>query len=169
MSCGGDVLQQVVHVLQITNAGKTQILTVAAEPQVLIDQAKQGVRGPPGPEGPAGGTSLTFPAGAALGGHRAVRLLNGAAIYASNDAPDDRNLVVGITRGAAVEGDDVVIQSVGLMAEPSWSWTPDRQVFLGLNGLLTQTPPTSGFILIIGIAVASDQILIGAKMPIIVI
>ena len=144
----------------------TETLVVDGPKEVLVDYA--GTQGPPGPPGEAGAAGyVEFPAALPLGGHRAVRLLAGLAIYADNAVPQDANVVLGITRGAVTGGDLAQIQFAGLMTEPSWAWTPDLPVFCGSAGLLTQTPPTSGFSLIVGIATTATQILIGAKMPIV--
>lgn len=110
--------------------------------------------------------SVTFPAGAALGGNRALRLAAGKAAYADSGAPGHANLVLGISRNAAALNSPVAIQTGGLMTEPSWTWTPDQPVFCGSEGVLTQASPASGFALIVGVAVSATQILIEAKMPI---
>ncbi len=142
-----------------------ELLVVGQESQtVLLDAGSQG---PPGPPGELGQAYVEFPAAVPIGGHRAVRLLGGAAIYTDNTSLPDANLVLGITRGAADAGALAQIQFNGLMAEPSWAWTPDLPVFVGVAGVLTQTPPTSGFSLIVGIATRADQIFIGAKAPIV--
>jgi len=99
--------------------------------------------GPPGPAGAGGaGTALTKTAGTALSGHRAVVLdVSGEAIYADNTVLAHRDKVLGLTSGAASAGADVTIVSYGEITEPSWTWTLDEPVFLGANGLLTQTAP----------------------------
>ncbi|MEZ2293931.1 hypothetical protein [Variovorax sp. RCC_210] len=131
---------------------------------VLVDEGRQG---PPGPPGGLGQAYVEFPAAVPLGGHRAVRLLAGQAIYADHTVVADANAVLGITRGAVEEGALAQIQFGGLMTEPSWAWTPDQPVFVGLEGVLTQPSPTTGFSLIVGIATLPTQILIGAKAPIV--
>ena len=143
-----------------------EMLVVADGPQrILIDRA--GRQGPPGPPGQSGNAYVEFPAALPLGGHRVVRLLNGQAIYADNTVLADANIVLGITLGAVTGGGMAQIQFNGLMTEPSWAWTPDMPVFCGTAGLLTQTPPVSGFSLIVGIAASPTQIFIGAKSPIV--
>jgi len=122
----------------------------------------------PGPRGELP-LYVEFPAATALGGNRAVRLVAGEATYADNASVADANLVLGITRGAVVLGDIVQIQVTGLMTEPSWAWTSDAPVFVGAAGVLTQTSPSTGYTLIVGIATSPTQILIGARMPIVVV
>lgn len=152
----------------VVDAAEPDLLMVEAEsPVVLLEAAVQGPPGPAGPAGEPGTPYVEFTAGTALGGHRAVRLQGGVAVYASNTALVDANVVLGITRGAADAGQPVQIQFMGLLTEPSWAWVPDLPVFCGINGLLTQAAPTVGFSLVVGIATTPTQVFIGAKMPIV--
>ena len=139
-------------------------LSEAAE---VIELAMQGPPGPPGLDGSsASAPYVTFPAAGPIGGNRAVRLTAGLASYADASMLPDANLVLGISRAAAVNGAPVQIQTGGLMTEPSWAWTADQPVFCGANGTLTQSAPVAGFDLILGIALSATQIHIGARMPI---
>lgn len=112
-----------------------------------------------GPPGPAGGSSVTLVAGATLSGHRVVtKASNGTAVYADN-------LTVGaeplwLTLGAALSGADVDAQSSGVVDEPSWSWTPGP-IYLGSNGLLTQTlPGAPAFLCQVGYATSPTSIVL---------
>lgn len=80
-----------------------------------------------------------------IGGHRVVVLDGGKAIYADKDTPGHINKVYGISIGAGSIGQNVTIRTYGKLEEVTWNWIPDRLIFLGNNGLLTQTPPTTGF------------------------
>jgi hypothetical protein len=165
-----DAIEQPADVLETPSE---ELVTVDGDEAVIVTREPEitlldvGTQGPPGQPGEVGQAYVEFAAAVALGGHRAVRLLNGEAIYADHSVIGDANAVLGITRGAAAAGVLAQIQFAGLMTEPSWTWTPDLPVFVGLAGVLTQTPPTSGFSLIVGIATRSDQIFIGAKAPIV--
>lgn len=99
----------------------------------------------------ASGLVISRTAGAALGGHRAVYVLlsDGKAYYANPDAT--ARFTIGITTGAASSGAPVSIQCDGVMVEPSWSWSGSEVVWLGANGTLTQTVPTSGTAFQIGV------------------
>lgn len=168
------IVIEVPGAVEVVGDDTTQLVTTAEPQLALVDEGGQsmllvetGQQGPPGRPGEVGAAYVEFVAGVALGGHRAARLLNGEAVYADHTSVADANVVLGITRGAAATGAVAQIQFAGLMNEPSWNWTPDQPVFVGLAGVLTQTPPASGFSLIVGVATASNQIFIGAKAPIV--
>ena len=143
------------------------VAPVVPPPELVSTRGPKGDRGPQGLPGSAGSGYVEFPAAVALGGHRAVRLQAGQAIYASSDAAADANLVLGLTLGAVDANGTAQIQTSGVMDEPSWAWTADLPVFCGVAGVLTQVPPTTGFSLIVGTAVTPTSIFIGAKSPIV--
>lgn len=152
----------------VVNTTDEQVLVNAAgESHVVTTAAEQGPPGPPGPAGSSGAVNLPFIAGMTLSGHRAVRAEAGEAVYADCTVLTDAQQVLGITLGAAMAGASVDVQASGEMVEPSWSWTPGLPVFLGVNGLLTQTPPAVGFQLIVAVAVSPTKIIVGIKQPII--
>lgn len=167
------VLESVEHISEVTEAPANELLVERDQDLLIVEQEQTvrvlevGTQGPPGPPGAAGGAALSLIAGTALGGHRAVRSLAGVAVYADCQALADANLVLGITQGAANSGAPVFVQVMGLMAEPSWSWVADLPVFVGQEGVLTQTPPEAGYRLIVGAATSATQIHIGLKMPIV--
>jgi hypothetical protein len=143
-----------------------EALDVAAGGEAIeVEETLEGPIGPPGPPGPAGGASVTKTAAEAVSGHRAVKAVGDQVAYASADVAGDAELVLGVTVGAAIAGAPATVQTVGEMVEGSWAWTVGP-VFLGLNGLLTQTPPAAAFVRQIGVAVASDRLLIDLRPPI---
>jgi hypothetical protein len=52
------------------------------------------------------------------------------------------------------------------MTEPSWDWTPGLPLYVGPDGILVQSPPASGFIREIGLAVSPTSIVIRHMVPI---
>jgi hypothetical protein len=69
-------------------------------------------------------------------------------------------------RGAALEGDSVTIQALGLITEPSWQWIPGP-LWLGSNGVITQTIPVTGMQWRLGTALTATTVLWEPDMPII--
>lgn len=125
--------------------------------------------GPPGLRGPAGsGSDITYKAAGNLSGHRVMRSTgNGFCDYADAANVAHAALVVGISSSAVVTGADVSVQNSGRMTEPSWTWVPELPVFCGSMGVLTQTPPTTGFQIILGVAEDATSIIIKLSNPLI--
>lgn len=153
---------------------ETQILSEQPDSSVLVEEVEvieilsEGIPGPPGPPGPGGVTTHSLTAGAILGGLRVV--LNGpsGAVHASADNPDHSARVIGITLGAATTGSPVTVQSTGSVTELSWTWTPDDDIYLGLNGVLTQTiPPTAAFAQRVGYAVSPTSMWVDLGEPVV--
>ena len=133
--------------------------------QLTMAPMLRGERGLPG--APGGAAAITV-AGEALGGHRAVIFdATGTARYASNTNPAHLGRFAGITQSAAVSGADVLLATSGSMVvEPSWAWVADAPVYLGANGLPTQTAPTSGFMQILGMALNATTLFLNPREPI---
>lgn len=149
---------ETIVIVDIVNSETTTVEVVTAGPQGI-----RGVQGLPGD-----GSTVTFVAATALGGHRIVAAaFNGKAKYADNSDTSTANNVLGMTVGAAAQDASVVVQQSGELVEPSWSWEEAKPVFCGASGVPTQIPPTSGFSLVIGVATSPTSIAIGVKQPII--
>ncbi len=87
-----------------------------------------------------------------VGGQRAIVLLGNSALHADNTNAAHFGKCVGVSCHASVAGDMVDVQVFGPMVDPGWNWTPDGPVFVGADGVLTQTPPTSGWLQRVGLA-----------------
>ncbi|KEZ78304.1 hypothetical protein [Salinisphaera hydrothermalis] len=107
-----------------------------------------------------------LPAGETLGGHRVVVARDGQWFYADPADLDDAAATLAITTGAAAAGETAIARFSGLMAEPSWAWQPGEPVFFGASGVLSQTPPGSGFICVVGTPVSATQIAVNIEPPI---
>lgn len=120
-----------------------------------------GVRGRPGPigqPGPAGGSAVLRTAGETLSALAAVYELPDGTVYALDAEDDDRiDLLVGITITSASAGAEVTIQRSGPLDAAGLGLQPGR-VWLGRSGQLTQTPPETGFDILLGYATAEQRI-----------
>jgi hypothetical protein len=123
--------------------------------------------GPPGPKGDPGtgaATVIVAIAAQSLGGHRVVKPVAGGKVnYASSETAGDGDQILGITQGAAVADAETVIQTGGVMEEPSWDWPVGAAIYCGISGLLTATPPTEGFLCRIAKAIEPTKILINVE------
>jgi hypothetical protein len=134
-------------------------VTVTRRERQYVTAGRQGPPGVRGPIGPPGGTHFVDSAVVALGGQRAVAPAAAGLVYADHADPT-RDQAVGITTGATAAGEPAVVQTVGRMDEPSWSWTPHEPIWLSADGLLTQAPPTAGALVCLGVALSPSAMLI---------
>lgn len=126
-----------------------------------------GPQGATGATGASGVSSITKLAAVALSGHRVVYAdSTGKVNYADSSTLTHANIVLGITNNAGIANDPITVFVSGEIVEPSWTWVPSAPVFLGLLGNLTQSVPTTGFILIVGIAINATTLSVGIKQPI---
>jgi len=116
--------------------------------------------------GSAGGSTSLAIAGEIIHGHRAVLVVNGTAWHASSATLAHAPGVTGIATNSALLGGNVQVALLGVLTEPTWSWTAGLPVYVGVSGILTQTPPTSGWIREIALAIATTRLLIRPQMPI---
>lgn len=117
--------------------------------------------------GNSGGVSITeLLAAVNLSGHRAVIPVAGGVGYPSLADRFDGDRVIGITQHAAMSGQAVTVQETGLMVEPTWNWTLGP-VYAGDNGILTQIPPSNGWVREVGVAVAPQRIVVSMRPSII--
>lgn len=129
----------------------------------------QGPSGPPGTPGlPGSSQVISLTATEAIGGQRAL-IATGAsgAAYASSADASHYSRVVGISVGAASLGAAVEVQSSGPMEELGWSWIPGQDLWLGSNGLLTQTYPAgAAFSQRLGFALSPTRIWVDISEPV---
>lgn len=91
--------------------------------------------------------------------------VNGSGIGVYADAGSlSTSLVVGISITA---GTTVNVRTSGVVEDPAWSWTPNAPVYLGANGYMTQTQPTSGILAVIGTAKSENELLVNIQPPIV--
>jgi hypothetical protein len=147
---------------------ETQIVEVVHQTEIeTIEVGLQGPRGVQGPQGDPGlsgdAALVTAVAAVSLGGHRAVVFIGDESqqvIYADQSIASHAERFLGVTTGAADAVATVTIQTGGELTEPSWNWITGLPVYLSTQGLLTQTPPTTGFLQIVGLALGATRLLI---------
>jgi hypothetical protein len=71
---------------------------------------------------------------------------SGLAKYATPDSLANA-VVIGISTTAASTGQNITIKTSGQITDASWNWTKGA-IYLGANGVLTQTAPTGGSIVV---------------------
>ena len=93
-----------------------------------------------------------------------LRVLLADQSYADQSNTTSYGKVIGLSKGAVVTGGLLEIVTASELAGFT-GLIPNTQVYLGLNGLITQTVPTSGFIQQLGVAITSTSILVNLSLP----
>lgn len=157
----------------VVSAVDSEVILVERDQQVVdevedINILTVGEPGPRGIQGLPGSVQSTVTRVAAidLGGQRVVVLDDSEeAIYADRSIVAHADKVLGVTTGAAVAGANATVQTYGEMEDPSFAFTPGGAVYASINGLLTQTSPSSGFSLVIGFAMAATKLFVDLGVP----
>ena len=90
-------------------------------------------------------TSLT--AGMSISALRCITTnSSGEAVYATPDTLANA-VVIGISTTAGNTGETITIKTSGQLSDASWNWTKGA-IYLGANGVLTQTAPSGGSIVV---------------------
>jgi hypothetical protein len=71
---------------------------------------------------------------------------SGEAVYATPDTLANA-VVIGISTTAGNTGETITIKTSGQLSDASWNWTKGA-IYLGANGVLTQTAPSGGSIVV---------------------
>ena len=117
--------------------------------------------------GSANNMSGIYVASEILGGHRIVRSTGAGEVgYASSDGVGHGDDTVGLTTAAVGFGESVQVTHFGYVQFGGWSWTQGQPIFLGTNGLMTQTPPESGFVQVVGHAADTDTVFVSIESPV---
>jgi len=92
----------------------------------------------------------------------ALRCVTGDGRYCD---PTDLSTVgmAGITLTA---GTTVAARFAGRMTDAGWTWTPGAPIYCGVAGVLTQTPPATGWLRRVAEAVSATEIIVSIHQPI---
>jgi hypothetical protein len=98
---------------------------------------------------------------------RAVILDNaGQFAYADSGTPSHAYRVAGILPYAIPQGAEGVAYRLGEITDAVWNWTRGSPIYLGANGQLTQTPPTTGILLVLAQPISPTVINLVQPVPI---
>lgn len=141
------------------------VVDVLEKTEVVIAPGGQGPPGPPGPPGGGGDQYVTRTAGQTISANR-VLYDRAGLVYPLGQA-DAENIyaILGLSVSAGQSGAQISVQRSGTVTDSGWSWAYGR-VYLGSNGQLTQTPPSSGFSVLIGFAATATSINLSINDPI---
>lgn len=124
----------------------------------------------PGGSQVANNTVVTLLAGESLSQNRVVSAdSNGKAVLSDQTSVASAYGALGVTMTSGALDEEVQVVTDGVMDNPSWSWTQNAPVYLNGLGLMTQTAPTSGVLLQVATAVSATRIIVGIKMPLVLV
>lgn len=77
------------------------------------------------------------------------------SLATSTDVP----AIVGVAYTSATNGNAITVMKQGQLTEALWSWTPGLPIYCGLTGgAFTQTAPTTGAVVVVGVALSATTI-----------
>jgi hypothetical protein len=87
----------------------------------------------------------------------AYKVVTSTGFIANSSTVAHRGKIIGITTATVLTGFIGTAKGFGTIVNGAWTWTIGDRIFLNAN-VLSTTPPSSGFIQMIGTATASDTI-----------
>ena len=130
---------------------------------VAVDLNFGGQQGPPGPQGPPGGTAETYPAGQIMSAGRVVVIDGGEAFYFQPSDATHAGRAFGITLNAALTGQNVDIQTSGVVTDAAFLFSADATLYCDADGQVVDAMPASGTVQQVGASVASNSMLISIQ------
>lgn len=92
--------------------------------------------------------------------YKLLASINGKVELADKDKPIHAFNIMGMSVSSGSEGSTIFIQTGGTILNGNWSWNENSPLWLGNNGDITQTPPETGFLMQIGIALSPSKIIL---------
>lgn len=142
------------------------VVTTRTVEREIVSAGAQGPRGAIGPIGPEGGTGFTRIASVTISALRIVwEAADGTIRPLDYRDADNITRLVGIAIGSGDTGVTIAIQRSGPLDAAGLGLTPGL-VWLGIDGALTQTPPTDGYDVLIGYVVAPSRLYLDIQPPV---
>ncbi len=88
------------------------------------------------------------------------------ASYNSQDVIDDFIISFFMAQGSSSPGETIFCRFQGKITFPAPVFTPYSIYYLGENGQITETPPTTGLMLVIGSAISETDFFVNIQQPI---
>ncbi len=101
-----------------------------------------------------------YQCGENIGQKRAVYLLNDKIYMQSSDDINFRFNILGLTLYQGVENEIIGIQIKDVIFEDTWNFDLAKDIFLGTNGNITQTPSLTGGIVRIGYPISTNRLML---------
>lgn len=151
-------------------SASTAVVTDSYGATVMVETPSASVvsQGIQGPAGVGGSSVVPYIAGVAISSYTAVTL-DASGKLAPADCTDMTQVdrVLGIALQSAQAGGSVNVQLLGEVDFNGWNWTLNAPVFLGRNGALTQTQPTTGFVQVLGSPITATRLSVWKLAPLV--
>lgn len=145
----------------------SDLIEVIQRPQTIVVTLNRGEKGDPGT--PGGIQTPTIPPLIAAQTLSALRIV--ANTGTQYDYANPLNLqsawsIAGLTTTAVTNGQPCAPIRNQSITDSSWNWSRGSPVFLGINGTLTQTPPSSGYLVSVAKVLSPQTLFIEIEEPI---
>lgn len=110
--------------------------------------------------------TATYDAGEVISALKALYLGTDGKVYHADSATTSTRNIVGIATQSVLMGASIVVRHQHTLSDALWSWTVGSPVYVGAGGSLTQTPPATGYIAHVGIAITPTSIFVDIQPPI---
>lgn len=104
-------------------------------------------------------------AGETISALKAVYLTDSTTCKLANNTDDIQGTVIGISLTAGNLGDTIKILSFGIIDDPFFTYTINDPVFLGTNGNLITTQPSSGVLTEVGYGLGAGSFYVKPNSP----
>lgn len=151
--------------VELLSSDGCDVITTEVPVIELVTAGEQGPPGPPGPAGPAGAVIETRRAGSVISANTVVYERDGLIFPLSHNDTANVFAVLGLAVASGQPGAEIAVQRGASVSDAAWSWAFGR-VYLGQGGALTQTPPATGYQVLIGFAATPTSINLSIQDPI---
>jgi len=88
---------------------------------------------------------------------------DGRVIYAEPNTTFEQSQVLGISLTAAVENDNILVRTFGLVQAAFFTYAAGTDLFLSASGAISDTPPSVGFRVLVGKSLGVGEIFIDVR------
>lgn len=103
--------------------------------------------------------------GSPISALRIVYMISDSEVALADPSAYDTSNVAGVVVDAIADGSAGTIIQSGVLTDSSWSWIPGEPLFLSASGIITQTPPTTGYSVIVGTAINATTMQVKLDTP----
>jgi hypothetical protein len=151
--------------IQMKSQSTQQIITTRVSQMVPI-QVAPGTTGA-SPTGNVGTIIREYIAGMFLNALRVLAVnTEGKMVYADHRFISNAPRIIGISTYTSSQNLPIDVISYGYWEDSAWSFTPGQPLFLGVDGEIVETVPSTGFIAQIATSITRVSIQVSLQIPI---